>query len=86
MAEERDLFGGEPVIQFESELDRRNFLKAAKVVGFGASLAFVAAACSKRQRPRDRRRGRRVALRAHPQGRRRPLRRHRDRLLPTSRS
>jgi hypothetical protein len=48
MAEEQDLFGGEPVIQFESELDRRNFLKAAKVVGFGASLAFVAAACSKK--------------------------------------
>jgi hypothetical protein len=48
MAEEHDLFGGEPVIQFESELDRRNFLKAAKVVGFGTSLAFVAAACSKK--------------------------------------
>jgi hypothetical protein len=48
MAQEQDLFGGEPVIQFESELDRRNFLKAAKVVGFGASLAFVAAACSKK--------------------------------------
>lgn len=46
--EEQDLFGGEPVIKFESELDRRNFLKTAKVVGFGASLAFVAAACSKK--------------------------------------
>ncbi len=48
MAQDQDLFGGEPVIQFESELDRRKFLKAAKVVGFGASLAFVAAACSKK--------------------------------------
>ena len=35
---ERELFGGAPVIEFNNEQNRRNFLKSAAVVGVGAAL------------------------------------------------
>lgn len=33
------IFGGKPVLQFEQEVDRRRFLRAAAVVGVGSTLA-----------------------------------------------
>lgn len=41
-----ELFGGEPVIRFEKEVDRRNFLKYAGIVGVGSTLAFTGVACT----------------------------------------
>ena len=38
MPDERTLFNGQPVIHFDSESDRRNFLKYAGIVGVGATL------------------------------------------------
>ncbi len=35
----QDLFGGQPVIQFSSEHDRRSFLKYAALIGVGGTLA-----------------------------------------------
>jgi Ferritin-like domain len=35
---ERQLFGGAPVIEFNNEQHRRNFLKSAAIVGVGATL------------------------------------------------
>ena len=43
---ERELFDGEPVIKFQKEGDRRNFLKYAKAVGVGGALAFAGVACA----------------------------------------
>lgn len=47
MAEiEKELFGGEPVIEFTNEKDRRNFLRYAAKVGVGSTLALVGVACA----------------------------------------
>jgi hypothetical protein len=37
--DDKRLFGGEPVIRFSTERDRRNFLKWAAIVGVGGTLA-----------------------------------------------
>lgn len=47
--EEKQLFDGQGVIQFNKEVDRRNFLKYAGVVGVGSGLVLTGVACS----PRD---------------------------------
>jgi rubrerythrin len=39
---EAELFDGEPVIEFATKKDRRNFLKYAGMLGVGSTLAFVA--------------------------------------------
>ena len=41
---EQQLFEGEPVIKFEKEVDRRNFLRYAGIIGVGSTLAL--AGCS----------------------------------------
>lgn len=45
-----ELFGGEPVIRFEKEVDRRNFLKYAGIVGVGSTLAFTGVACAPKKK------------------------------------
>ncbi len=42
---EQELFDGEPVIQFDNEGDRRNFLKYAGMVGVGGLMALGGVAC-----------------------------------------
>ncbi len=52
MAElEKELFEGEPVIEFQNEKDRRNFLKYATKVGVGSALVMVGAACTDQEEP-----------------------------------
>lgn len=47
MAElKKELFDGEPVIEFRNEKDRRNFLRYATKVGVGSALVMVGAACA----------------------------------------
>ncbi|MDQ3646413.1 MAG: hypothetical protein M3345_05690, partial [Actinomycetota bacterium] len=43
---ENELFDGEPVIEFESQKDRRNFLRSAAKIGVGGALAMVGVACA----------------------------------------
>ena len=43
MADERTLFNGQPVIHFDNETDRRNFLKYAGIVGVGGTLVAAGA-------------------------------------------
>ena len=43
---DKELFDGEPVIEFQKESDRRNFLKYAKAVGVGGALAMAGVACA----------------------------------------
>lgn len=43
---EKELFDGQPVIEFEKESDRRSFLKYAKIVGVGSALAMTGVACA----------------------------------------
>jgi hypothetical protein len=38
--DDKRLFGGEPVLRFSAERDRRNFLKWAAIVGVGGTLAI----------------------------------------------
>ena len=45
-ASEKELFDGEPVIEFARESDRRGFLKYAKIVGVGGALAMAGVACA----------------------------------------
>ncbi|CAN5876493.1 hypothetical protein BH23ACT12_BH23ACT12_10600 [soil metagenome] len=42
----RELFEGEGVIRFDKEVDRRNFLKYAGMVGVGSTLALAGVACA----------------------------------------
>ncbi|MGQ0678773.1 MAG: ferritin-like domain-containing protein [Actinomycetota bacterium] len=42
----KQLFDGEAVIRFDKEVDRRNFLRYAAVVGVGSTLALAGVACS----------------------------------------
>ncbi|MBA2724844.1 MAG: ferritin-like domain-containing protein [Actinobacteria bacterium] len=44
-ATEKELFDGEPVIEFARESDRRGFLKYARIVGVGGALAMAGVAC-----------------------------------------
>jgi len=48
MAEEKP-FGGESVIEFAKQSDRRMFLRYASMVGVGGSLALAGVACSEEQ-------------------------------------
>ncbi|MDQ4125387.1 MAG: ferritin-like domain-containing protein [Actinomycetota bacterium] len=48
---ERELFDGEPVIQFETQRDRRNFLRYARIVGVGGALALAGVACADEEDP-----------------------------------
>lgn len=43
---ENELFDGEPVIRFQTEKDRRNFLRCAAKIGVGGALAMVGVACT----------------------------------------
>jgi rubrerythrin len=43
---EKDLFGGDAVIEFQSKTDRRNFLRYAGLVGVGSGLALAGVACA----------------------------------------
>lgn len=45
MGRQDQLFDGEPVIEFQSAKDRRQFLKYAGMVGVGGTLAFTGVAC-----------------------------------------
>lgn len=46
MGNENELFDGEPVIEFRTEKDRRQFLKYAGMIGVGGTLALVGTACA----------------------------------------
>jgi len=46
MEKERQLFDGEPVIEFQNTKDRRQFLKYAGMVGVGGTLALTGVACT----------------------------------------
>jgi len=46
MEKERQLFDGEPVIEFQNAKDRRQFLKYAGMVGVGGTLALTGVACA----------------------------------------
>ncbi|HVE92841.1 MAG TPA: ferritin-like domain-containing protein [Actinomycetota bacterium] len=52
MAQEKSPFGGQPVIRFATEVDRRSFMKWAGLVGAGTSLAVAGVACSDAKKPR----------------------------------
>ncbi len=43
---EKELFDGEPVIEFQTKKDRRNFLRYAGMFGIGSTLAFAGVACA----------------------------------------
>lgn len=46
MGEKDQLFDGQPVIEFQSAKDRRQFLKYAGMVGVGGTLALTGVACA----------------------------------------
>lgn len=43
MAREQDVFGGQPVLTFNREGDRRNFMKWAGIIGVGSTFAVAGA-------------------------------------------
>lgn len=52
--QDQHLFDGQGVIRFEKEVDRRNFLRYAGIVGVGTSLVLAGVSCTTRDEPRTR--------------------------------